>query len=367
MHRNNEKDTYLVTGCAGFIGFHLCRKLLADGATVVGIDNLNDYYTVQLKHDRLRLLESEDRFFFHSLDISESESVANFFEDHNFAKVFHLAAQAGVRYSLDNPHAYVSSNLAGFVNILEGCRQRQVGHLVYASSSSVYGANEATPFRVTDAVDHPISFYAATKRANELMAHTYSHLYQLPTTGLRFFTVFGPWGRPDMAMFRFTEAILNGHPIELYNHGRMKRDFTYVDDAIHAVLCAAAQIPEANPALPRMGRPDMSTAPFSVFNVGSSRPVQLHELVSALEESLGMIAHKVYKPRQPGDVLHTHADLGNFAELTGFKPRVTFAAGVGRYVQWHLDYYRDQAYAEEVAGQMHPRQAKPVIDDQKSR
>ncbi|MCG8451337.1 MAG: SDR family NAD(P)-dependent oxidoreductase [Pirellulales bacterium] len=340
MHRNLETlPTYLVTGCAGFIGFHLCRKLLSNGATVVGIDNCNDYYAVKLKKDRLQLLASEKKFFFHQLDISAAADVANLFERQDFTRVFHLAAQAGVRYSLDHPQAYVNSNLAGFVNLLEGCRHNGVGHLVYASSSSVYGANEATPFRATDAVDHPISLYAATKRANELMAHTYSHLYQLPTTGLRFFTVFGPWGRPDMAFFRFTDAILNHRPIELYNHGRMRRDFTYIDDAIRAILCAAELLPQADPAPPQDRRPDMSTAPFRIFNVGSGSPIELIQLVAALEENLGISAHKLYKPLQPGDVLNTHADLGEFAKLTGFAPRVKFTEGVSRYVRWHLDYY----------------------------
>jgi UDP-glucuronate 4-epimerase len=334
----------LVTGAAGFIGMHVAQRLLARGDSVVGLDNLNDYYDPQLKQDRLaRLadLPQAPRFRFVRQDIAERAAMAELFAAERFDRVVHLAAQAGVRYSLVNPHAYIEANLVGFTNILEGCRHRGVQHLVYASSSSVYGGNQAMPFSEHQGVDHPVSLYAATKKANELMAHTYSHLYGLPTTGLRFFTVYGPWGRPDMALFLFTKAILEGQPIELFNEGRMQRDFTYIDDIVEGVLRTLDRVPEADAGFDA-SRPDpaRSWAPYRVFNIGNQGPVQLMAFVEAIERALGMTAEKRLRPLQPGDVPATYADVSELTAHTGFKPATPIDEGVGRFVQWYRSYYR---------------------------
>lgn len=323
-------QSYLVTGAAGFIGYHLCDALLAKGHCVLGVDNLSDYYDQRLKHDRLNELRNYPQFLFLRLDLKEREAVARLFGDAQFDAVFHMAAQAGVRYSLVNPHAYVDSNLAAFVNILEGCRRQPDKHLVYASSSSVYGFNQKLPFSVDDPVDQPVSLYAATKRANELLAYSYSHLYGLRATGLRFFTVYGPWGRPDMAVHKFTQAILAGEPIELFNHGRMQRDFTYVDDVVTGVLQAARR-----PAVDggESGRRSQ------IYNIGSSRPIDLSELVSTLETCLGVEAKLKYMPHQPGDMLDTYADVESSKRDFNYRPRVTLRQGLERFVEWYRDYY----------------------------
>lgn len=330
----------LVTGAAGFIGSHVALQLLGRGDEVVGLDNLNDYYSVRLKRDRLARLTPLAGFEFVQLDVADRGGMAELFRGRPFDGVIHLAAQAGVRYSLTNPHAYVDSNLVGFTNILEGCRHAQVEHLVYASSSSVYGANTKMPFSVHDNVDHPLSLYAASKKANELMAHTYSHLYGLPTTGLRFFTVYGPWGRPDMALFLFTEAILAGRPIDVFNHGRMQRDFTYVDDIVEGVIRTfdrpAAPNPDWNGAAPD---PGSSRAPYRLYNIGNHQPVELLRLIEVLEASLGRTAVKNFLPLQPGDVPATYADVAELARATGFQPRTPIEEGVRRFVEWYRAYY----------------------------
>ncbi|MBC8850962.1 NAD-dependent epimerase, partial [Klebsiella pneumoniae] len=296
---------FLVTGAAGFIGFHTCKRLLNAGHEVVGLDNMNDYYDVNLKQARLDLLQSP-LFRFHKIDLADRDGVAQLFANEKFNRVIHLAAQAGVRYSLENPFAYADSNLIGYLNILEGCRHNQVEHLLYASSSSVYGLNRKMPFSTDDSVDHPVSLYAATKKANELMAHTYSHLYGIPTTGLRFFTVYGPWGRPDMALFKFTKAMLEGKSIDVYNYGKMKRDFTYIDDIVEAIVRMQDIIPQPNPEWTvETGSPATSSAPYQVYNIGNSSPVELMDYITALEEALGMEAQKNMMPIQPGDVLDT--------------------------------------------------------------
>jgi UDP-glucuronate 4-epimerase len=331
----------LVTGAAGFIGMHLSQRLLARGDTVVGVDNLNDYYDPQLKRDRLARLQPQAGFSFHQIDIADRAAMEQLFRQHRFDAVVNLAAQAGVRYSLVNPHAYIDANIVGFTNILEGCRHHKVGHLVYASSSSVYGGNECMPFSEHQGVDHPVSLYAATKKANELMAHTYSHLYGLPTTGLRFFTVYGPWGRPDMALFLFTKAMLEDQPIQLFNEGRMQRDFTYVDDIVEGVLRVIDR-----PAKPGDGfdkqQPDPahSWAPYRVFNIGNQGPVQLMDFVSAIEEALGKKAVKQMRPMQPGDVPATYADVSELQAWTGFKPGTSIREGVRRFVDWYRSYYQ---------------------------
>lgn len=333
-------DKWLVTGAAGFIGFHVAKRLLADGSHVVGLDNLNDYYDVQLKRDRLKQLEGEGRFSFERLDISKQQAVANLFQQGSFSGVIHLAAQAGVRYSLENPHAYVSSNVVGFLNILEGCRHHEVEHLVYASSSSVYGANTSQPFSTSDNVDHPLSLYAATKKSNELMAHTYSHLYGLPTTGLRFFTVYGPWGRPDMALFLFTKAMLGGEPIRVFNRGEMWRDFTYIDDIVEGVVSTARAVPKTDPSW-NSDKPDpaRSRAPYRVFNIGNSEPVYLLEFIDVLEAELGVRAEKELMPMQPGDVPSTHADVTDLVNTVGYRPQTSVREGVRRFAEWYRDYY----------------------------
>ncbi len=327
---------FLVTGAAGFIGFHTSQRLLARGDTVVGLDNLNDYYSVQLKRDRLEQLLPQPNFVFHQIDLADREAVAQLFARERFEIVIHLAAQAGVRYSLENPHAYVASNLIGFVNILEGCRRGGAKHLVYASSSSVYGANRKMPFAVHDSVDHPISLYAATKKSNELMAHAYSHLYGLPTTGLRFFTVYGPWGRPDMAMWLFTDAILAGRAIDVFNHGKMRRDFTYIDDIVEGVVRVADRIAAPNAHWsPTAPDPASSFAPFRVYNIGNNTPVELMRLIAVLEQSLGRKAELNFLPMQPGDVPETYADIEALTRDVGFRPSTPIETGVERFVGWY--------------------------------
>lgn len=330
----------LVTGAAGFIGFHVSRRLLDRGDEVVGLDNLNDYYDVRLKHDRLAQLAGRARFRFVKADLADRAAVEQLFADAKPQVVIHLAAQAGVRYSLQNPHAYVDSNLVGFMNILEGCRHHGVRHLTYASSSSVYGANTTMPFSVHHNVDHPVSLYAATKKANELMAHTYSHLYRLPTTGLRFFTVYGPWGRPDMALFKFTKAILSGQPIDVYNHGRMQRDFTYIDDIAEGVVRVADRVPEPNPVWSGDAPdPGTSLAPYKIYNIGNHQPVELLYFIEVLENCLGRKAERNLLPIQAGDVPATYADVDDLRRDVGFQPATPIEEGIARFVAWYGEYY----------------------------
>ncbi|WP_428826385.1 NAD-dependent epimerase [Azonexus sp. IMCC34842] len=331
----------LVTGAAGFIGMTASLRLLARGDEVVGLDNLNDYYEVSLKESRLARLTSHANFRFVKLDVGDRAGMEALFAAEKFDKVIHLAAQAGVRYSIQNPHAYVDSNLVGFINILEGCRHHKVQHLVYASSSSVYGGNTKMPFSEHDSVDHPVSLYAATKKANELMAHTYSHLYGLPTTGLRFFTVYGPWGRPDMALFLFTKAILEGRPIDVFNHGNMKRDFTYVDDIVEGVIRVLDKTAAANPAYDAISAdPASSNVPYRVFNIGNNNPVQLLDFIGAIENALGQKAEKRLLPLQDGDVPATFANTDLLNDWVGFVPGTTVQEGVSRFIAWYRDYYR---------------------------
>jgi UDP-glucuronate 4-epimerase len=331
----------LVTGAAGFIGFHLSRRLLRGNNEVVGLDNLNPYYDVTLKKARLSLLEKDSAFRFIRADIADRQAMAALFAKERPEIVVHLAAQAGVRYSLKNPHAYVESNIVGFMNILEGCRDHHLRHLVYASSSSVYGANTRMPFSVHDNVDHPLSLYAATKKANELMAHAYAALYGLPCTGLRFFTVYGPWGRPDMALFLFTQAILEGRPIDIFNEGRMKRDFTYIDDIVEGVARVMDRIPTPDAAWSG-DRPDPSTSfvPYRLYNIGNNQPVALMDFITILETHLGRKAKKNFLPMQAGDVPATFADVDALATAVGFKPATQIAEGIGHFVAWYRDYYR---------------------------
>lgn len=331
---------YLVTGTAGFIGFHTAQRLLARGETVVGLDNLNSYYRVQLKHDRLAQLQGKPGFSFAQIDLVDRDALKALFAKEKFDIVIHLAAQAGVRYSLTNPEAYVDSNLVGFVNMLEACRHHGVKHLTYASSSSVYGANTVMPFSVHHNVDHPVSLYAATKKANELMAHTYSHLYKLPTTGLRFFTVYGPWGRPDMALWIFTEAILSGKPIQVFNEGKMRRDFTYIDDIVEGVIRTADHTATPNPKW-TSAHPDPATsfAPYRVYNIGNNQPVELMRLIEVLERNLGQTAVKEMLPMQPGDVPATFADVDDLIADVGFQPRTSIDEGVEKFVKWYREYH----------------------------
>ncbi len=318
----------LVTGVAGFIGYHLAQRLLAEGNQVYGIDNLNDYYDVSLKQTRLEQLLPQEQFSFEYLDISDRFLVGQLFQEQDFDCVVNLAAQAGVRYSLQNPHAYVDSNLVGFANILEGCRHGQIKHLVFASSSSVYGANTKVPFSVGDNVDRPVSLYAATKKANELMAHSYSHLYQIPMTGLRFFTVYGPWGRPDMAYFKFARAIAEGKPIDVYNYGKMKRDFTYIDDIVEAIMRIIPRPPQ-----------EFSQAPYKVYNLGNNNPVELGEFISIIEGVMGRSAQKNLLPMQPGDVVATYADVDELVADFDFKPTTSIAQGLAKFASWYQEYY----------------------------
>ena len=331
----------LVTGAAGFIGMHVSQILLARGDEVVGIDNLNDYYDPQLKRDRLACLTPLPGFRFELMDIVDRAAMDALFERERFDRVVHLAAQAGVRYSLSNPRAYIDSNVVGFTNIVEGCRHSKVAHLVYASSSSVYGGNTALPFSEHHNIDHPVSLYAATKKANELMAHTYSHLFALPTTGLRFFTVYGPWGRPDMALFLFTKAILEGRTIDVYNHGEMVRDFTYVDDIAQGVVRVLDRPATADPDFDA-SRPDpaRSNAPYRIFNIGNNSPVLLMDFITAIERSLGRSATKNFMPLQDGDVPATCADVSELEAWTGFKPGTSIEDGVGRFVAWYRGYFK---------------------------
>lgn len=336
---NTTPSTWLVTGAAGFIGMHTSLRLLARGDNVIGLDNLNDYYDANLKQARLAQLQSRANFCFHKLDVADRDGMAALFATEKPQRVIHLAAQAGVRYSITNPHSYVDSNLVGFLNVLEGCRHNAVQHLVYASSSSVYGGNTEMPFSEHHNVDHPLSLYAATKKANELMAHTYSHLWGLPTTGLRFFTVYGPWGRPDMALFLFAKAILSGQPIDVFNNGNMVRDFTYIDDIVEGVIRVADK--SATPALDARSR-DAATsfAPYRVFNIGNNHPTQLMDYITALEGALGLTAQKNYLPMQPGDVPATFANTDELEAWVDFKPNTAVAEGVARFSDWYRSFYR---------------------------
>ncbi|MDH5640035.1 MAG: NAD-dependent epimerase [Nitrospira sp.] len=331
----------LVTGAAGFIGFHVVKRLLDRGESVIGLDNLNDYYDVRLKQARLAQLTPHKSFSFVKLDLANRSGMRDLFADEPIRRVVHLAAQAGVRYSLVNPYAYTESNIEGFMNILEGCRHLKVEHLVYASSSSVYGGNTQMPFSVHDNVDHPVSLYAATKKANELMAHCYAHLYRIPCTGLRFFTVYGPWGRPDMALFIFTKAILEGKPIEVFNHGKMRRDFTYIDDIVEGIIRVLDRPAEPNPSWSG-DRPDpgTSSAPARVYNIGNHQPVELLRFIEVLEQALGKKAEKRLMPLQLGDVPATYADIDDLARDVGFSPATPIESGITRFVQWYREFYR---------------------------
>jgi UDP-glucuronate 4-epimerase len=331
----------LLTGAAGFVGYHVAEALLARGDVVTGIDNLNAYYDPQLKRDRLARLEGKPGFSFEKLDIADRPAMEKLFHANKFGRVVHLAAQAGVRYSIDHPHDYADANLTGFLNILEGCRHGGVNHLVYASSSSVYGANESLPFSVADSVDHPVSLYAATKKANELMAHAYAHLYRLPVTGLRFFTVYGPWGRPDMAYFSFTKNILDGKPIKVFNHGRHSRDFTYIDDIVEGVVRTIDKIAEPEPAWSGK-RPDAATssAPYRLYNIGNNHPETLADFIAAIEKAAGKKAVIEYLPQQPGDVEATAANIDALADAVGFRPSTPLSAGIEKFTAWYRDYYR---------------------------
>jgi UDP-glucuronate 4-epimerase len=330
----------LITGAAGFIGFHLSKKLLEEDYQVIGIDNLNDYYDPGLKKARLEILCSHNNFSFHKVDLKDKAEIDNIFETYKPTHVVNLAAQAGVRYSIENPYAYVDSNLIGFMNILEACRNYPVKHLIYASSSSVYGGNKVAPFSTSHNVDHPVSLYAATKKSNELMAHTYSHLYGIPTTGLRFFTVYGPWGRPDMAYFSFTRDIIAGKPIKVFNHGKMERDFTYIDDIIEGILRLIDKIPAANKNWDET-KDDISTsfAPYEIYNIGNNQPVSLMRFINILEEKIGKVAEKIYMDMQPGDVLKTYADVSDLQKDIGFKPSTSLEQGLAEFVRWYKDYY----------------------------
>src|SRR5215216_6688470 len=325
-------QTILVTGAAGFIGFHVARQLQAEGRHVVGLDNLSDYYDPELKRERLNVLRGQARFDFVQIDLTNRPSIASLFAKYRFAKVIHLAAQAGVRHSIDHPHSYADANLEGFVNVLEGCRRNGCGHLIYASSSSVYGANTKMPFSVNDRTDRPVSLYAATKKANELMAYSYSHLYRLPVTGLRFFTIYGPWGRPDMAIFLFANSIMRGTPIRLFNHGKMRRDFTHIDDVTRVLLRLVDRIPEDGGSA--------GHAPARIYNVGNQRPEELLHVVALLEKELGREAVKDMLPMQPGDVMETYADAGDLMRDVGFKPQTSIEDGIRGFAAWYRDHYK---------------------------
>lgn len=338
----------LVTGAAGFIGFHLSKALLSQGDEVLGLDNVNDYYSVELKTARLEQLQDSPSFDFVQHDLADQPAIEKLFQDQEFDAVVNLAAQAGVRYSLTHPHVYMTSNITGFLNILEGCRHQKVKHLIYASSSSVYGANTKMPFSVRDNVDHPVSLYAASKKANELMAHSYSHLYGLPTTGLRFFTVYGPWGRPDMALFIFAKAILAGEPIQVFNHGKMQRDFTYIDDIVSGIVHLLKQPAQPNPKWNGDDPdPSCSRAPYRLYNIGNHQPVELLTLIETLESCLGIKANKQMLDMQPGDVPATYADIEALEQATGFHPSTPIEVGVQRFVDWYRAYYRvDDRHAD---------------------
>lgn len=330
----------LVTGAAGFIGSQLSKRLLSRGDEVVGLDNINDYYDPQIKVDRLERLGGNDNFRFVKMDLGDTDNIARLFKEEKFDIAVNLGAQAGVRYSLKNPYAYINSNILGFTNILEGCRHNDIQHLVYASSSSVYGANTAMPFSVHQNVDHPISLYAASKKSNELMAHAYSHLYKIPTTGLRFFTVYGPWGRPDMALFLFTKAIVEGEPIKVFNHGKMLRDFTYIDDIIEGVVRVIDRVPQPNPNW-NGDAPDpaSSMAPYALYNIGNNNPVELNDFIGAIEKALGMQAKRELLPMQMGDVPATYADVDDLVNDVGFKPETPIEEGIQKFIDWYLEYF----------------------------
>ena len=336
-----QLEKVLITGVAGFIGFHLAKRLLDEKKTVLGIDNLNDYYDPSLKEARLKILKDYENFIFFKSSLENSEEIKQIFLDHSPDVVVNLAAQAGVRYSIKNPKAYIDSNIVGFFNILEGCKKIKVKHLIFASSSSVYGGNTNMPFSVHDNVDHPISLYAATKKSNELMAHTYSHLFGLPCTGLRFFTVYGPWGRPDMALFKFTKAILEDKPIDVYNYGKMKRDFTYIDDIIEGVVRVIKRIPQPDPNWDS-DHPDPSTssAPYKLYNIGNNSPVELSFFIELIEKNLGKKAKKNLLPLQPGDVIATYADVSDLEKDVGFKPSTPLDVGIANFISWYKDYYK---------------------------
>ena len=340
MQSGKDESPILVTGAAGFIGFHVSQRLLQAGRKVVGVDSLNNYYDPSLKEARLDILRNDPSFTFVKQDLADGPATAELFTKHRFQQVIHLAAQAGVRYSIENPHAYVEANLQGFTNVLEGCRHNGCGHLLYASSSSVYGANTKLPFSVHDNVDHPISLYAATKKANELMAHTYSHLYRLPTTGLRFFTVYGPWGRPDMAIYTFAKSISEGRSIKLFNNGNMLRDFTYIDDISEAVVRLAGRPPGGNAEWSET-KPDPSSslAPWKIYNIGNNNPEQLLDVVALLEKEFGH-AQRELLPMQPGDVPATYADIEDLARDIGFRPKTSIAEGIARFAAWYRDYHK---------------------------
>lgn len=352
----NTSNKILITGTAGFIGFHMANRMLSEGYSVVGVDNINEYYDPQLKYDRLKEAGIEraaaekwhnpvqstryEGYRFYRCNLEDRQQISELFKREQFEYVIHLAAQPGVRYSLENPYAYIDSNIAGTLNILEGCRHHPVKHLVYASSSSVYGANTRMPFSVRDNVDHPVSLYAATKKSNELMAHTYSNLYDIPTTGLRFFTVYGPWGRPDMAYFKFTKAILEGRPIDVYNHGEMKRDFTYIDDIVESIKRLLPNVPE--PSSDWNGEepdPARSFCPYRIYNIGNNSPVQLEAFIEAIEAGLSIEARRNYMDLQPGDVPATWADVQELIDLTGFQPQTTVQTGIGEFLEWYKSYY----------------------------
>ncbi|PZO49713.1 MAG: capsular biosynthesis protein CpsI [Phormidesmis priestleyi] len=329
----------LITGAAGFIGYFLSLRLLKAGAHVYGVDSVNDYYDVRLKKDRLAQLQAFENFTFERIDLSDRTAIATLFAQNSFSCVVNLAAQAGVRYSLENPLAYADSNLLGFVNILEGCRQSQVAHLVFASSSSVYGQNKKVPFATDDRVDHPVSLYAATKKANELMAHSYSHLYGLPVTGLRFFTVYGPWGRPDMAYFKFVEAIAQNRPIDVYNHGQMQRDFTYIDDVVEGILRVMDNPQPQRSGAEAQAQNLSTTAPYKIYNIGNHSPVTLMDFITTIEQAMGKKAEKNMLPMQPGDVPATYADVQDLMDDVGFKPSTPLSVGIQKFVEWYMDYY----------------------------
>lgn len=339
---NGEKlvMTVLVTGAAGFIGYHTAAELLARGEEVVGLDNMNAYYDVSLKEARLALLSGHNRFRFYRIDLSDRQAIAQLFSEHAFSRVIHLGAQAGVRYSLTNPHDYIDANIMGTLNILEECRKQNTGHLLFASSSSVYGANSEMPFSEHHGVDHPVSLYAATKKSNELMAHAYAAIYRLPVTGLRFFTVYGPWGRPDMALFSFTKAILAGEPIKVFNHGHHARDFTYIDDVVDGILRAMDHppVPEAGWEA-RAPDPATSFAPYRIYNIGNGQPVRLLHFIECLENELGIEAKKEFVPKQPGDVDETWAEVSDISAATGFQSKTSVEAGIARFVEWYREYY----------------------------
>ena len=334
------REKILITGAAGFIGFHLSNLLLQKGYDVIGIDNMNDYYDIKLKEGRLSILNEKNNFKFYKIDLVDKKNIDYIFEKYKFDYVINLAAQAGVRYSIDNPYAYIDSNVVGFINILEACRHNPVKHLLYASSSSVYGGNKIAPFSTEHQVDHPVSLYAATKKSNELMAHTYSHLYKIPTTGLRFFTVYGPWGRPDMAYFSFTNDILNDKPIKVFNHGKMERDFTYIDDIVEGIYKLLPLAPKSNPEWDETeDNLSESFAPYKVYNIGNNQPVQLEKFISVLEDKIGKKAERVYMEMQPGDIVRTYADTSDLEKAIGFKPSTSIEDGLQKFVDWYKEFY----------------------------